>query len=442
MLWKSTPFFLLLLISITIAMPAAAQSLRGKVIYVSPSQEVKLKFRSNVENYSFVNKNESSFFKTKVTGSRNVMINSVGPNFRASNLVITEGENTHLFILAYKNSLDAAETVYDFSSKDKLQSEAQRLAAKGVPAKQGYVKQAPEQPVTPPVTLTTDRPEVPVQPTASAVIASASNVDATAPPVIKVSSNTDVAVQPTATTTKKEWKSDGPVYRTTTKPVANTEYKSNGPLYRTKSNSSSGYKSDGPLYRPSTKSGASSKSNPAPEQHGGNAVTDDATLIFNDYNIDSIKYEVFIHLADSIAWTLKEYKRALPWYDSAQRVRPQSSYPAKQIKAIRHLQYEKDISDAKKTRSASFAVALEDYKKADRLRIERKYEESYKGYKAFLSQIDSNNLSAYNSYDLYYINQAKDFVVRLEPHLPKPTIEAAPAPVVSEGKKKRKKRNF
>ncbi|HYE54067.1 MAG TPA: hypothetical protein VD996_04460, partial [Chitinophagaceae bacterium] len=481
-----------------------------------------------------------------------------------------EGENTHLFLLTFKDDLDdATETVYDFSSKEKLQSEAQRMATrtKAAPANTSYAKQIPVQPsVTPAIetvntsdaavkvdapaqstTLAVIQPEnksettvkvespvkveTPVQPPSTpvtqAVATDDAPVQAPPPPARQVMNKTDApALQTTPviqavnkieakplpseldrkyldlvtladkafasrsygeagglytaalvlrpndswsvsrlaaiqsakdSANKKEWKPEGPVYRTAGKPAVNTEYKPDGPLYRTtaKNNKPSEYKPNGPLYRTKTNNSSGRKANeplyrPTGKTNtalvngqtgGGNAVTDqdNPPLIFDDYNIDSIRYEVFIQLADSLAWRVKDHKRALPWYDSALSVKPQASYPKKQIKAIRHLQFEKDLAEARKNRSAAFTAALEDYKKADRLRIERRYEESYKGYKTFLGKIDSPNLKEYNSHDLYYINQAKDWMARLEPHLPKPKVEA-PAPVVNEPKSRKKKK--
>ena len=117
-----------------------AQSLRGKPIYVSNSQEVKLKFKSSVDNYSFVNKIEANRFNIKVYGNKNVVITSTTPNFKTSTLVITEGNNTHLFILEYKEQLNN-QTVYDYSTKEKLLHESQLLAKgiKGVPEKDRFV---------------------------------------------------------------------------------------------------------------------------------------------------------------------------------------------------------------------------------------------------------------------------------------------------------------
>src|SRR5688572_29595703 len=98
--------------------PSIAQSIRGKIIYVHPSQVVKFKFRSSVDNYSFVNRDDARLFSVKPAGNKSLLINSVAQFSRSSNLVITEGGNTHLFILMSKNQLDAqTETVYDFSKR-------------------------------------------------------------------------------------------------------------------------------------------------------------------------------------------------------------------------------------------------------------------------------------------------------------------------------------
>ena len=95
-----------------------AQSIRGKIIYVHPSQVVKFKFRSSVDNYSFVNRDDARLFNVKPSGNKTLLINSVAQLSRSSNLVITEGGNTHLFILMSKTQLDPqTETVYDFSKR-------------------------------------------------------------------------------------------------------------------------------------------------------------------------------------------------------------------------------------------------------------------------------------------------------------------------------------
>ncbi|HYE55760.1 MAG TPA: hypothetical protein VD996_12995, partial [Chitinophagaceae bacterium] len=134
-------FTVTLFVALILNLLSHAQSLRGKVVYISANQEVKLKFRSPIDNYSFVNKPESNRFSIKLSGSRNIVVNSATSNAKPASFVITEGENTHLFILQYKNKLDASELVYDYSSKEKLLSESQKLARgiKGVPEKDRFV---------------------------------------------------------------------------------------------------------------------------------------------------------------------------------------------------------------------------------------------------------------------------------------------------------------
>lgn len=122
---RATAFLFVLIVLVSVQ--AYPQSVRGKVIYVSPVQDVKLKFRSAVSNYSFVNKSQAAAFKIKQSG-KSLHINNVLENFKPANLVITEGQNTHLFILAYKSGLDASnEIVYDFSSKEKVEQQTQKV---------------------------------------------------------------------------------------------------------------------------------------------------------------------------------------------------------------------------------------------------------------------------------------------------------------------------
>jgi hypothetical protein len=121
----------LLFIFIVLAnVQAYTQSVRGKVIYVSPVQDVKLKFGSAVSNYSFVNKSQATAFKIKQSG-KSLHINNALENFKPANLVITEGKNTHLFILAYRSSMEVSDgTVYDFSSKEKIEQSSQKVIIK------------------------------------------------------------------------------------------------------------------------------------------------------------------------------------------------------------------------------------------------------------------------------------------------------------------------
>lgn len=180
-------------------MCAYAQSVRGKVIYVSSLHDVKLKFRSAVSNYSFVNKSHASSFKIKLSGSRNFQINSVAENFKSANLVITEGSNTHLFILAYKSSLDAStETVYDFSSKERLEQETQKMMARktAAPVQNIQVKNtaAPE---TKTIVTQAVVTEVPERPQVAAPAEPENNKHITSAAIAPAKANTETVPKPT-----------------------------------------------------------------------------------------------------------------------------------------------------------------------------------------------------------------------------------------------------
>src|SRR5688572_13624044 len=131
--FKNEFAFLLFCAMSVASLESSSQSLNGKVIYVSPSEEVMLKFQSVITDVNYANKEASTSFRHKITHNKNFSINSTVESFSPTSLFISEGGNTHLFILEYKATLDPrTETLYDFSSKKKLKTEAEKidLAAK------------------------------------------------------------------------------------------------------------------------------------------------------------------------------------------------------------------------------------------------------------------------------------------------------------------------
>lgn len=359
--------------------PLKAQSVRGKIIYVHPSQVVKLKFKSAVDNYSFVNRDESRLFNVKLSNNRTFMINSLKQLMRSSNLVITEGGNTHLFILVYKDQLsEGGETFYDFSDLSKNPAGGQQN-----PAGVKYVS----------------KPKVVTTTTGSNTVAVAGP-----PPVKNDVVEKKVDSKPVTNT----------VNTVTTLPVTQTSLKTNN-------EHTGGTKSAG-----STAAPASQKSS--------QVIAPSALLP------DSVRYELFIHHGDSTAWIAKDYRSALKWYDSALRIRPDAPFPKKQIKAVKQLQAQMEAADAIKQRTTRFNNAMLHYKKADALKQEKKYPEAYEEYKQFLQTADTTQLSQYSSSQLFYINEAKDYLVRLKHYLPKPVVNTPPPPVEEKSKKKKKKR--
>src|SRR5687767_768998 len=93
-------------IFMTLSSSLSAQSMVGKKIFVSPTQEVMIKFPAVITNYNIQHKESANLFETRITNNKNLSINSNIPNFKSTNLVVNEGGNTHIFILEYKEALD------------------------------------------------------------------------------------------------------------------------------------------------------------------------------------------------------------------------------------------------------------------------------------------------------------------------------------------------
>jgi hypothetical protein len=109
---------LIIFLALLISKHGTAQSLKGKVIYVSNTQEIMIKFPSVITNYNFTNKEAANLFETRITNNKNFSINSTVAGFKTTNLIVTEGGNSHLFILQFKDPLDAkTESLYDYSKK-------------------------------------------------------------------------------------------------------------------------------------------------------------------------------------------------------------------------------------------------------------------------------------------------------------------------------------
>ena len=153
-----------------------------------------------------------------------------------------------------------------------------------------------------------------------------------------------------------------------------------------------------------------------------------------------IKYETFLHYGDS-SYVAKDYKSALMWYDSARILKPKESYPQKQILAVNQDLLTTDEVARKQKRSQEFDMAVVDYWKADTFRRERKYDQAYVTFSSFLNKLDTFNTNAYTRSQQFYINEAKDYLRRLEPYKPKPKVDTIAAQPEETDKKKKKKKN-
>lgn len=498
---------LLFSIAICYSCELSAQSLRGKVIYVS-SRPVKLMFGSRIASYSLVERDQTRLFNIQA-GKKNLAISSVLGDFRSANLVVTEGSNTHLFILRYEEPGNV-EQLYDFSSADKLNAEIQQLnEGENAIVKAAPVVQAPSIPQPLPDN-TTARPAEdsiakPAQETVTiqAVLTdSVVEVKATNPvrqdstiskPPAEVVSVKEATIIPaiskpkdSITITPRTEKNlpaeaiasnegasrtsipapqnnvpappvarnesvgapikQAPEISTIKKPETTSKPKRNDEII-IMSGPSAKQRTDSIIFMSGVDKNRVGKNSGVRMAERTDSIIFISGVAKGKLTVETKSasklekadtYEQLIHLGDSTAWIVRDFKGSLRWYDSAQKINPYSNYPRKQIAAVKAAISEQ-LEDAKKARSEKFKLALADYKLADALRIERKYDEAYKGYKKFLSQVDSTNLTEYKSSELYYINQAKDYVTRLQPYLPKPRPQVIPAPAAEKTSAKKKK---
>lgn len=670
---KNIAFLSLLLI--TVYLHTGAQSLNGKVIYISSVQEVMIKFPSVIMNFNFASKDAATQFETRITNNKNFSINSTVKDFKSTNLIVSEGGNTHLFILKYKENLDArTESLYDFSNKKKLRQEADRieesvkandtskavvrleatatekhkpvaltydevidkaknlyLQAKYTEAKDQYKQALTFKPQDPWCVyqikaiddklldaayqthkLTADNAfnkklydvakaeynlalkEKGGDPYALAQLKKIDQVlkDDTYKSYINSGAaalasqqfdqaesafNEALKRRPNDAEAKKELAKIYPakaallkkqqadkinleiqkqhddtisvadhLFKAGLLDEARRKYKKAdkikpGEMYSTKriaeidsiqlhqTNVINKMKRDslnGIEYRNNIDKGnraleakdyakaqsayqAAQKINPSDKyaadkiaaiemllsrqeaerkSEARRKVTQDSinkayasiirqgTAAMNNNKYEAAKtlfvqaqqlkldekfpnaqldvigrrleeirnnarYSAFIHLADSLAFTAKAYNTALKWYDSAMALRPNEVYPKKQSIAVNKMIISRDSLLVVQTRNERFNAAIGDYRRADAARTERKYEEAYAGYSDFLNKLDTLNISEYPSQQLYYINQAKDYISRLQAYKPKPKADATNANPADNRKKKKKKGN-
>src|SRR3982750_2022622 len=83
---RTCVFFLMLSYLFPFSENLNAQSLNGKIIYVSDNQEVMLKFPAVITNYYTVPKKELiKDFETRITNDKNFSITSNVANFKTKN---------------------------------------------------------------------------------------------------------------------------------------------------------------------------------------------------------------------------------------------------------------------------------------------------------------------------------------------------------------------
>jgi len=165
-----------------------------------------------------------------------------------------------------------------------------------------------------------------------------------------------------------------------------------------------------------------------------------------DEIINQEKYEAIIDIADSLTFQAKEYELALNWYDSAHVIKPLEKLPQSQIIYIRKVLLTRDsllmVQQKEEVRTRTFNSGIGIYKRADTARKDpTRYGEAYEGFSAFLSKIDTFSLSDYSQKQLYYINNALDYVKRLKPYQKKKETAISTNDTLSSDTGNKKKKN-
>jgi len=548
-----------------IPLKADGQSLRGKVIYISSTQEVILKFRSEISNYSFTPKEAANVFKKRLT-KRNISISSTTENFGVASLSILEGENSHLFILEYWDKLDPrTETVYDFSTKEKLKNELKNEKKNELKNESQIMDVAPEDTekkltADTAVKITSNQESPAFSPgeiddkysdivtkankaylnqqfeEAKELYSKALELKPNHPWCIsqierienkKNTLRIEDQQKASEATFRKHIKAGDSAFNTKSYEVAKFAYNqalgekpidayAKAQLSKIdqvlKEDAYKSYVSIGKdalanqlldnaasafnealkirpndpeakkglikidAARSAEEKNAESQRKAIEEANGkkynfsikqGNAAMSKSEYqVARDFFLqaqqlrpteklpasqlqiintklaeirENEKYESFSHFGDS-AFGSKDYTAALRWYDSARMVKPAATFPRKQILAVNQelLRIEEDRMRQKRTEE--FNKALAEFKKADAFRIERKYEEAYNGFSDFLNKVDTLNLNQYQPSQQYYVNQAKDYVYRLERYKPQPKMDTIVNPIEADPDKKKKKK--
>lgn len=157
---------------------------------------------------------------------------------------------------------------------------------------------------------------------------------------------------------------------------------------------------------------------------------------------ENAKYDSLVQLGDR-ALASKQYEAAIEYYRGSLMIRPGATYPNKQITAANQDLLNSGILERQRIRSKAFNAVLPLFKRADSLRVNRKYQEAYVGYREFLGQVDTVNAKDYMRSEVYYINLAIDYIGILDRYKPPPvqhTAEIKPPPPPPEDPKKKKRR--
>lgn len=133
------------------------------------------------------------------------------------------------------------------------------------------------------------------------------------------------------------------------------------------------------------------------------------------------KYETYVEMADSLGAIINDYAEAIKWYKEALVLKPNETYPQKQVSYFQGEIAKKDSIVAEQKiemdRKQRFQEGMDAYKSAIAATKELRYEDALTCYKKFLSTIDTVafNENQYNQAGL--LRTAKDKIKDIEAYL-------------------------
>ena len=122
-------FFLFVCVT-TFLRSGTGQSITGDTIFVNAEATIELKFPSRPSNI-YINPKDAPY--NLITLGKGFTIDAKSENTKPAQLFVTEGENSHQFVLVFKKDINynnTAELSFDYSTKKKLAQRVKEIATK------------------------------------------------------------------------------------------------------------------------------------------------------------------------------------------------------------------------------------------------------------------------------------------------------------------------
>lgn len=151
-------FFLFVCVT-TFWRSGTGQSITGDTIFVNAEAEIGIKFPTRPSGFYTIPKDAPYNFVTIPLG---FTIGAKSENIKPAQLFVTEGENSHQFVLVFKKDIDynnTAELSFDYSTKKKLAQRVKEIATKK--AKEPFAQTSPATPNVPADAVNKTNPNIP-----------------------------------------------------------------------------------------------------------------------------------------------------------------------------------------------------------------------------------------------------------------------------------------